>query len=639
MGRYKIVARLGSGGMGQVYLARSPGGRPVAVKVVRPELAVNEEFRRRFKHEVMAAQRVNGAFTAGVVDADLDGSPAWLATVYVPGISLGEAITVHGPWPTRSVLALAAGLVEALEVIHAADVIHRDLKPTNVLLASDGPRIIDFGISVAMGASALTNTGMLVGTPGFMSPEQITGGSVGPASDVFALGAVLTYSATGVGPFGAGSPIALHFRTVHEQPDLGNLEPKLRDVVAACLAKHPEQRPTVVTLLNRLISASSDGGSTETHPRTLLLAKPSWMPDRIAEIVRQNDSLSPLPQTLHVAPGGSRRRKSGLPRWSLIYGKERWWAMRTSLQRPPAVADGVIFVGSRDQKLYALYADAPEERWSFTTGGKVWSSPTVANGLVYIGSDDRNLYAVDADTGRQRWSFTTGGKVRSSPTVANGLVYIGSDDRNLYAVDADTGRQRWSFTTGGKVWSSPTVANGLVYIGSDDRNLYAVDADTGRQRWSFTTGGKVWSSPTVANGLVYIGSDDRNLYAVDADTGRQRWSFTTGGEAWGSSPTAANGLVYMSSGQKVHAVDAGTGLQCWTFTIGSEGEVVNSTPTVNDGLVYFAGNDQKLYAVDAGTGQERWSFGMGEWPHSAPVVDHGLVYIACVNNTLHAVQT
>ncbi|MBT2507630.1 serine/threonine protein kinase [Streptomyces sp. ISL-98] len=171
VGRYRITARLGSGGMGQVYLARSPGGRPVAVKVVRPELARDGGFRLRFAREVTAARRVNGAFTAGVVDADPDGTPAWLATVYVPGLSLGEAIAGHGHWPAQSVLALGAGLAEALEAIHAAGVVHRDLKPSNVLLAADGPRVIDFGISVASEASALTSTGMVIGTPGFMSPE------------------------------------------------------------------------------------------------------------------------------------------------------------------------------------------------------------------------------------------------------------------------------------------------------------------------------------------------------------------------------------------------------------------------------------------------------------------------------------
>lgn len=397
VGRYKIVAQLGSGGMGRVYLARSPGGRPVAVKVVRPELARDTEFRRRFKREVTAAQRVNGAFTAGVIDADPDGSPAWLATVYVPGPSLGEAITTHGPWPPHSVLPLAAGLVEALEVIHAAGVIHRDLKPSNVLLAADGPRIIDFGISVAMEASPLTRAGMLIGTPGFMSPEQLTDQPVSPASDVFALGAVLTYTATGVGPFGTGTPNALHFRTVHEQPKLDTLPPELRDVVAACLAKEPDQRPTVATLLDQLTNLCNKGGSGQTTSPTLLLTEPSWMPDQIAQLVQENDHPSPLPETHPAAPGGSSR--STPERWSFTYGEPRWWFLSASamvIEPRLAVARGLVYVGSNDARLYALDAEAPVERWSFTTGGWVSSSPTVAHGVVYVGSHDSKLYAVDA---------------------------------------------------------------------------------------------------------------------------------------------------------------------------------------------------------------------------------------------------
>ncbi|MEV6734231.1 MULTISPECIES: protein kinase [unclassified Streptomyces] len=319
VGRYRIVARLGAGGMGQVYLARSPGGRPVAVKVVRPELATDRDFRRRFAREVTAARRVNGAFTAGVVDADADGSPAWLATVYVPGLSLGEAISAHGPWPAQSVVALGAGLVEGLEAIHAAGVIHRDLKPTNVLLAADGPRVIDFGISVASEASALTSTGTVIGTPGFMSPEQLTGRPVGPASDVFSLGALLSYTATGVGPFGTGTPHALHFRAVYEQPDLDRLPAELRPVVTACLAKQPDDRPTVDDLLHRLTTADGGDGRAETAV-TLPLPEHCWLPDRIARLVEERTSSSllqtpapTLPKKPLTPPAGDQPATDALP--------------------------------------------------------------------------------------------------------------------------------------------------------------------------------------------------------------------------------------------------------------------------------------------------------------------------------------
>ncbi|MFD9902931.1 serine/threonine-protein kinase [Streptomyces sp. NPDC059063] len=301
IGRYRLAARIGAGGMGRVYLARSPGERLFAVKVVRPDLAQDGDFRRRFTREVAAARRVSGAFTAGVVDADPQGSPPWLATVYVPGVSLDEAVAGCGPWPARPVFALGAGLAEALEAIHSAGIVHRDLKPSNVLLAADGPRVIDFGISAASEASALTRTGMVIGTPGFMSPEQLTGRPVGPASDVFALGAVLAYTATGTGPFGSGAPLALHYRAVHEQPDLAPLPPELRAVVAACLAKQPDRRPAVAALLDLLAAAGGAGGAGRaTAAASLLLTEPGWMPDQVARLIREHavrtsPSVTPMP--------------------------------------------------------------------------------------------------------------------------------------------------------------------------------------------------------------------------------------------------------------------------------------------------------------------------------------------------------
>jgi hypothetical protein len=241
--------------MGQVFLGRSAGGRLVAVKVIRPELAGDPGFRARFAREVAAAQKVSGLFTALVVDADADGPMPWLATAYVAGPSLAEAVEAHGPLPEASVLTLAAGLAEGLEAIHAAGVVHRDLKPSNVLLADDGPRVIDFGISRAAEASALTQYGTVMGSPGYMSPEQAEGREVGPPGDVFSLGAVLAFAAAGQGPFGTGSTPALMYRVVHGQPDTARLPGGVRPLVERCLAKDPGQRPTTADLLAELGAA------------------------------------------------------------------------------------------------------------------------------------------------------------------------------------------------------------------------------------------------------------------------------------------------------------------------------------------------------------------------------------------------
>src|SRR6266702_1416817 len=249
IGPYRLLGQLGRGGMGQVFLGMSAGGRPIAVKVIRTELASDPEFRARFRREVAAAQKVSGLFTAFVVDADLDGPMPWLATAYVAGPSLTEAVRGHGPLPVRSMLALAAGLAEGLGAIHAAGVVHRDLKPSNVLLAEDGPRVIDFGISEAAEASAVAGANVLIGSPGYMSPEQVMGADIGPASDVFSLGSVLTFAATGHGPFGAGPNAALMYRLVNSPAELGDVPGELRSLVGSCLAKHPGDRPTARELL------------------------------------------------------------------------------------------------------------------------------------------------------------------------------------------------------------------------------------------------------------------------------------------------------------------------------------------------------------------------------------------------------
>jgi serine/threonine protein kinase len=249
IGPYRLLGQLGNGGMGQVFLGMSAGGRPIAVKVIRTELATDPDFRARFRREVAAAQKVSGLFTALVVDADLDCPVPWLATAYVAGPSLTEAVRGHGPLPVPSTLALAAGLAEGLGAIHAAGVVHRDLKPSNVLLAEDGPRVIDFGISEAAEASAVAGANVLIGSPGYMSPEQVLGADIGPASDMFSLGSVLTFAATGTGPFGTGSNAALMYRLVNTPANLDDVPAELRSLVGSCLAKFPGDRPTARELL------------------------------------------------------------------------------------------------------------------------------------------------------------------------------------------------------------------------------------------------------------------------------------------------------------------------------------------------------------------------------------------------------
>jgi hypothetical protein len=249
IGPYQLVGRLGAGGMGRVFLGVSAAGRPVAVKIIHAGLAADPEFRGRFSVEVAAARKVSGLFTALVVDADVDAQVPWLATAYVSGPSLSEAVRERGPLAVAPLLALAAGLAKSLTAIHAAGVVHGDLKPSNVLLALDGPRVIDFGISQAAEAAPLARAGLVVGTPSFMSPEQAAGQAVGPRSDVFSLGTVLAFAATGRKPFGTGPAVAVLERVVGGAPDLDGVPAEVRPLIERCLVKDPAGRPAAAGLL------------------------------------------------------------------------------------------------------------------------------------------------------------------------------------------------------------------------------------------------------------------------------------------------------------------------------------------------------------------------------------------------------
>lgn len=293
---YDLRARLGAGGMGRVYLAFSPGGRALAVKVVRPDYAQDEEFRRRFRKEIDAAQRVQGLYTAPVVDADSEAKLPWLATAYVPGPTLHQAVSEHGPLPLLTVFRLLAGVAEGLTAIHACELIHRDLKPANILLAEDGPRVIDFGIAHAADATTLTSTHIRVGTPAFMAPEQIRGRSATPATDVFALGNLAVFAATGRTAFGEGNPDALFYRILNEAPELDACPSTLRTIVKRCLARDPAERPAVSEIMAY--------ARKQTSGQTLALAG-SWLPEAVERSLAGYDTKAYVPPKTKKAGQGA----------------------------------------------------------------------------------------------------------------------------------------------------------------------------------------------------------------------------------------------------------------------------------------------------------------------------------------------
>ncbi|MFW6690207.1 PQQ-binding-like beta-propeller repeat protein [Streptomyces sp. MAR4 CNX-425] len=695
VGRYRIVARLGAGGMGQVFLGRSPGGRSVAVKVVRSELAQDPGFRRRFAREVATARRVTGFFTAGVVDADPEGSPAWLATEYVPGLPLGDAVETHGPWPEHGVLALAAGLAEALEAIHAAGVVHRDLKPSNVLLAQDGPRVIDFGISVAAEASVLTQTGTVIGTPGFMSPEQLTGGrNVGPATDVFALGALLVYTATGNGPFGTGSFQALNYRIVHEQPDLSALPPVLRDVVARCIAKDPEQRPSVTSLVTELAHAPGDDNS--------------WLPPAVATALRDPARVSPPPSDDGPATPPPAAGPGATPASPASAASAASAQGPASVEGPapapaqgpapapaeapapaPAPADPTMPAAPRrapgeppvperqpapapnapaaplhqaatapatpDAPAAAPHpptapATPPRPSRRPAPSPRPPSSRRPASSRPHVVRQPNNPLPEPAPPPKQarsrREALATLGTLGAMALGFTAWQVLGDDGdttnddkREDPADDAEPGTLLWD-TSKPLLGPVASYVEDMIYVGGD-KKMHAIDPINGKERWSVSLGERVHTRTVVDDKArtAYVADAGGTLHALDTSDGSTRWTYPLGRKVLPSDPAFGDGAVYVAgTGNLVHAVDAKSGRRRWTAEYATPGDRAPAAPVVGDGTVYVGAADGKLHAFDTG-GRPRWHYVAGGSLNSAPALSDDTVYVgSTTNGVVHAVN-
>ncbi|WP_193241584.1 beta-alanine-activating enzyme beta-propeller domain-containing protein [Streptomyces phaeolivaceus] len=678
VGPYRIVGRLGAGGMGRVYLGLSPGGRAIAVKTIRPELTHDPQFRQRFAREAAAARAVSGAFTAAVVDADPYGDPPWLATVHVAGISLDDTIARHGPLPESSVLALGAGLSEALQAIHTAGLVHRDLKPSNVLLAPDGPKVIDFGIAIAAGSSSLTRSGAVIGTPAYMSPEQLTGGRAGTAADVFALGGVLVFAATGEAAFGSGPSLGVGYRVVHDEPGLSAVPMGLRTLLGRCLDKDPDRRPTVAELLAefaaRILPAPDARYGTDTV--TLALHGDAWLPASVASSVRR------------AGEAGGAGAAGGVPVPGVSDAQEAYEeeAYEEETYEEETYEEETYEEETYEGEAYEgeAYEEAVDPRVSIDP--RVPAEPRVQPGRLGQPwapeqpqrSGPSRSEPSRPEPSRSEPSRPVPGAVGAPPTrrrvlaalagvggvaaVGVGTYLLGRGDQdpddgsdngsgnsndtgNDTGNDNDTlkdpdgvsapGKLRWKRGTGGPVAPALLATNGLVYAGSKDGSMYALDAETGKPRWQFSTGNGVYTCPAVAGGLAYFGSADYHLYAVDVRTGEQRWQFSAGGEV-NSSPVVAGGVVYAGSDDgRLYAVDAGSGDRKWTFAAGGR---IRSSPVVAWNKVYVGSEDARLYAVDAATGERAWAFETDGDVKSSPAVADRVVYVGGYDGNLYAVD-
>ncbi|MFF7214349.1 protein kinase [Streptomyces sp. NPDC008238] len=640
-GQYRLEGRLGSGGMGVVHLSRSTSGMRLAVKVVHEEFAKDPEFRARFRQEVAAARRVSGAFTASVVDADPDAERPWMATVHIPGPTLAEFVKRNGPVAPAQVRYLMTGLAEALRDIHRAGVVHRDLKPSNVLLAADGPKVIDFGISRPSDSELRTETGKLIGTPPFMAPEQFRRPrAVGPAADVFAMASVLVHAATGRSPFDSDSPYIVAYQVVHDEPQLDGIPADLRPLIERCLAKDPEDRPSPDALMAELrtVSASYD---TRTFN--------AFDIEGLIPVQRRSGEGRALPSSEDSAPATATEAEP----------RPRRHALRAIVA---AAALAVLGLGAvwatMPGSARTASPDGPDGRSAATTfqpwetvlrsgGATTPAACGFGAGALFCNGPGVKAARVDPAGGLLQWSVRTRvsripGTRPPAPEWAGGVLRVVSEDQSrMEGLDPETGRSLWTLDISAYEGSPVGVGTTVLFSGRDGA-VSAVDGKTGEERWRRKLPG--FTRPSIGgNGTsryayaVETAPDGRHtrVAAVRPADGTVERQVTLDGQL--SFLGESNGTVVLASSDAYTRVNAIVRLRVadWSSRrIPLSVPLTDAHAALRGGTVYLLEYAGTLVAVDtdrpSGAGKaERWrletSVSGGSWP---TVAGRGLYFTA-----------
>lgn len=683
-GPYNVERKLGSGGMGVVYLATSPTGRHVAVKVIREPYAADPQFRLRFAREVEAARTVSGAFTAPVVDADTTGPLPWMATLFIPGPTLSDQIAEHGPLDADAVLKLAAGLAEALRDIHRVGLVHRDLKPGNILLTDDGPRVIDFGITRAIDADTLTKTGALIGTPPYMAPEQFRAPKdTGRPADIFALGSVLTFAATGHGPFDGENAYAVAWNVVHEPARLDGLPPALLGVVNACLAKEPARRPTPDGILALLSShlqplrATRTKASKVRHSRkpvalavaasvALLVAGGIWLLQPDGKPADAGNEPKPHASAQPPATGPLREQQAAVrPRgWALWEEKISsgpsesdnstcMWAA-TAVICDNGYGQGTAYEVSSGKILWSKELHSSAESISFAG-----FAPEV--GVFYairysrVSGTSNEFTAWDVATGSSRW--TKKASLVDSLVPGGGLVMSSSgseesSNADLTAWDAKTGARQWKRSFGGDGIHDYTYAAGGVMVLTDQGNRYELarlDATSGEPQWTHDLGSEPREYLGSSNGsMVFVYRRPGTPLAmgfdvVDPSSGRtSRVAFK--GQVGQTMALSGSTLLALRADGQLRAVSTTTGSVLWTV---DTGEDVAGGVAVADGRIYIQTLQSEIDCRRVADGRELWRSAPRRDPELSVstmnyfpllVVDKGVVYAMSARHSLFALE-
>ncbi|MET9386144.1 PQQ-binding-like beta-propeller repeat protein [Streptomyces sp. NPDC002928] len=673
LGSYRLLRRLGAGGMGRVYLARSPGGRTVAVKVVRPDLAADADFRGRFRHEVEIARAVSGRYTAPVVDAAPDAPLPWLATSYVLGPDLTDVVAAHGALPERTVHALAAGLAAALQEIHAAGLIHRDLKPSNVLLAADGPRVIDFGIARAVDGNRMTQTGVVVGSPGYMPPEQALGKDVGPAGDVFSLGAVLAFAATGRGAFGDGtaSHAAMLYQVVHGEADLTGVPQSLTGLVRACLLKDPAARPAPAEIVAALAPQgvetvlsdwlpSAVASTIATHAAGILDLEAPDAPAAgafgPAPAVAMVDGAGPAPGT--PAPGYGYPPAPGSPGYG---GTPPGGTPGPGYGTPPSAYGGTPPGGTPGPGYgtpLSAYGGSPASAYG---GSPASAYGTPVPGTVQLGADGATP---PAPSRRRALGLAAGGAVAVAAVGGGVAWWLGKDsgtsasatgggakggtaepvEENFTTPPAGVAPQPLWHTSVAEDSTSSNVPlltyDGLLLVSGDP--LVAYDVKTGKARWSKKDVCRAGAQLLFHDGKVFLsdGDFDGVLTARDVKTGDEVWRSRLGKELEVQDTIAVDAKnVYVTLSDysesksateyrtAVAAISHSTGKKVWLQKRDWGTDDYDVEGTVSGKYLVYADSKYNLTVRDTATGAQLWTKKVGDDWSWQPTVANGLVFL------------
>ncbi|MFF9408817.1 PQQ-binding-like beta-propeller repeat protein [Streptomyces anandii] len=656
-GHYRLESCLGSGGMGVVHLARSTSGMRLAVKVVHAEFANNPEFRGRFRQEVAAARRVSGAFTAPVVDADPEAERPWMATLFIPGPTLSEHVKRNGPMAPAELRRLMAGLAEALRDIHRVGVVHRDLKPSNVLLAEDGPKVIDFGISRPKDSELRTETGKLIGTPPFMAPEQFRRPrEVGPAADVFALGSVLVHAATGRGPFDSDSPYIVAYQVVHDEPDLTGVPENLAPLVLRCLAKEPEDRPTPDELMRELrsVAASYDTQAFIPEQRAEQRAEERAEQRAAGKPAGRLPGARPEKRVRGKAHGEAQGEQPGP-------GRPRWLGRRLGLVAAAvtlavggALGSVALFGGDGGDGGRTPAADGTRAA-SARIGPWEAAPPSGGTGTPHCAYVARALscarpglvFALDPADGRLLWRHTVSTSVISTPPpVSGGLVAALTDrGRRLEALDPATGKVRWKRAV--PAAGGVQAAGGMLLVTGPDGTVTGVDGASGAAKWSRPLPGQPTpyfrsyaGDPLAYTAGVSADGESTRVTAVDPRTGEVRWDTRLKGslEPIGSSGGSVRFLsldpVYGEARALVGYSPRTGETRRSPLTV----RLQEAHGTVHDGVAYLMAVGGALEAVDLGSGKRLWSLQTSVSRASVPVTDGRHVYVGSADGRLLAVD-